>query len=424
MKNIFYIITSIGLFIVLVALSIVSIVKSNDLAEANLRLENSMKASLQEAVSDMRTLENDLSKLMISTDERSVNQLLSAVALKSAACGQALSQLPIVATGVQNTLKFTNQLSSYCVTVLNGEKIPNNFDKQIADFFDTCQKVNTELHKVESDVMTRKISLLTVNNGETESEGLFGSIDNKILEYPSVIFDGPFSDGQERNTPKEQKQEITDAQAIEYVKKLGFDCEFKGEMNGVVPVYTFESDKMNLQVTKNGGLLLMAISDRYIAEAKLSEEEAEQKALSFVEGLQLGEVKNVWQEFYGNYAIFNFAPVEDGAVIYPDIFKIKIALDNGDIIAFEGKNYVMNNRKRTMEQPALTVEEAEKKLKEGFLIETSRLCAISVNEREHLCYEFFGKFNDLDFAVYISAADGLEKASFRIISTETGKMVA
>lgn len=424
MKNIFYIITSIGLFIVLVALSIVSIVRTNDLSEANLKLENSMKASLQEAVSDMRTLENDLSKLMITANEKTTHQLLSAVALKSAACGQALSKLPIVATGVQNTLKFTNQLSSYCVTVLNGEQLPSNFDEQITDFFDTCQSVNTELNKVENDVLTRKISLLTVNNGETESEGLFGSIDNKILEYPSVIFDGPFSDGQERNTPKEEKQEIDEAQAIEYVKSLGFDCEFKGEMKGVVPVYSFESDKMSLQVTKNGGLLLMAISDRYIPEAILSEEEAEQKALEFVQKLQMGEVKNVWQEFYGNYAIFNFAPVIDTAVIYPDIFKIKIALDNGDIIAFEGKNYVMNNHKRTLEKATVSIEEAAKKIKDGFLTETTRICVISVNEKEHLCYEFFGKYNDLDFAVYISATDGEEKTSFRIISTETGKMVA
>ena len=212
--------------------------------------------------------------------------------------------------------------------------------------------------------------------------------------------------------------------AIEYVKNLGFDCEYKGEMKGVVPVYTFESDKMNLQVTKNGGMLLMAISDMYIEEAIISEEEAEEKALAFVEKLQIGKVKNVWQEFYGKYAIYNFAPAIEDTVLYPDIFKVKVALDNGDIIAFEGKNYVMNNHKRTLERATVSFKEAEKKLKEGFETKTSRLCLISVNEKEQLCYEFFGKFNDLDFAVYISAIDGEEKTSFRIISTETGKMVA
>ena len=84
----------------------------------------------------------------------------------------------------------------------------------------------------------------------------------------------------------------------------------------------------------------------------------------------------------------------------------------------------MNNHKRTLEKATVSIEEAAKKLKEGFLTETTRLCVISVNEKEHLCYEFFGKYNDLDFAVYISAMDGEEKTSFRIISTETGKMVA
>lgn len=428
MRKIFYVVLSLGLLVILGAVSIFAVVQSNRLRETSLKLENTLKASLQEALSDMRTLENDLSKLMITVNEKSATKLLSSVALKSAACGQALSELPIVATGVQNTLKFTNQLSSYCVTTLNnystGQKLPENFDKQITDFFNTCKSINGELQKVENDVLTDKISLLNVNNGETETEGIFGSIDNNLLEYPSVIFDGPFSDGQERTVPKEDRAEITKDQAIQYVEKLGFNVNYKGEMNGVMPVYLFENEKTSVQVTKKGGLLLMAMSDRMVENASLSEEEAEERALKFVEKLEYGNVKNVWQEYYGNYAVFNFAPVINDTVIYPDIFKVKIALDNGEIIAFEGKSFVMNNRQREIEKVQISLESAQAKLKDGFLVETTKLCVISVNEKEMLCYEFFGNFNDLDFAVYISAVDGEEKTSFRIISTETGKMVA
>ncbi len=427
MRKIFYQILALGLLIVLGAISAVLVIRTNDLNEMNLKYENRMKASLMEAAQDMRTLENDLSKLMITVNEKSATQLLSTIALKSAACGQALSELPIVATGVQNTLKFTNQLSSYCVTVLNnysvGVGLPENFDTQINDFFNTCKNVNIELQKVENDVICDKISLLTVNNGETETEGLFGSIDNDLLEYPSVIFDGPFSDGQERTTPKKQREEILREEAIKYVENLGFNCQYKGEVNGVVPVYLFENENTSVQVTKNGGLLLMMISDRTVEEATLSEEEAEKKALEFVEKLEFGTVKNVWQEFYGNYAVFNFAPMIDETVIYPDIFKVKVALDNGDIIAVESKSYIMNNRQREIPDVKISEEEAKNRLKDGFVVETSRLAIVSVNEKENLCYEFFGKFKNLDFAVYISALDGEEKTSFRIISTETGKMV-
>lgn len=412
----------------LMAVSTVLIFRTNDLSEMKLKYENSLKASLQEVFYDMRTLENDLSKLMITVNDKTATQMLSKVQMKSAACGQELSKLPIIATGVQNTLKFTNQLSSYCNTVLNSYshemQFPQNFDKQITEFFSTCKNVNTELSKLENDVLNKKISLLTVNDGQTENEGIFGSIDNDLLEYPSVIFDGPFSDGQERNTPKTRRDTVSIEKATEYVKNLGFNVNFKGEINGIVPAYLFENEKTSVQITKEGGLLLMVISDRQIEESIISETDAEKKALEFTKKLNFGEVKNVWQEYYSNYAVFNFAPVVDEVVIYPDIFKVKVALDNGEIVGFEGKSYIMNNQERLFDEIKISENDAKQQLKDGFLVESARLCLISVNEKENLCYEFFGTFNEMTFAVYISATDGNEKTSFRILSTETGRMAA
>ena len=106
MKKVLSIIVILSLFILLCGVSAYAIIMSSHCDEANLRLENTYKADLQEAVSGMRMVEADLSKLMITGNEASVSQLLSTIALESSACQQALSSLPIVATGVQNTLKF------------------------------------------------------------------------------------------------------------------------------------------------------------------------------------------------------------------------------------------------------------------------------------------------------------------------------
>ena len=166
---------SVGLIIVLMAVGIVLIFRTNDLSKTKIKYENSLKSSMAEVFYDMRTLENDLSKLMITVNDKTATRMLSTVQMKSAACAQALSKLPVVATGVQNTLKFTNQLSSYCNTVLNNYSsdsvFPQNFDKQISEFFSTCKNVNGELAKLENSILNKEISLLEVNNG-TESEGI------------------------------------------------------------------------------------------------------------------------------------------------------------------------------------------------------------------------------------------------------------
>lgn len=427
MKKVLSVVVILTLFLLLCGVSAYAIIVSTQREEANLRLENTYKADLQEAVSGMRMVEADLSKLMITGNESSISQLLSTIALESSACQQALSSLPIVATGVQNTLKFTNQLSSYCVTALHlltgSNTLPENFDEQIAGFFQTCRDVNSQLSVVEDEVLTGVISLLTVNTEEAESEGMFGSIADDMVEYPSVIFDGPFSDGQAQNTPKQPREDVTPEEAAQYLASLGFQAEFAGQMEGNVPVYTFTAENLDIQVAKQGGLLLMALNSRAVGEVVLTQEEARNAAEAFVQKLAYGECDLVWQENYSNCIVFNFTSVQDSIVMYPDIFKVKVAMDTGEIVAFEGKSYIMNNFLREIPEVNVTSAQAQQRLKENFQVETSRICMIAVNNREELCWEYYGTYNDLSYAVYISAVDGLEKTSFRIISTDTGDMV-
>ena len=167
----------------------------------------------------------------------------------------------------------------------------------------------------------------------------------------------------------------------------------------------------------------MLIYSRNVGEAALSLEEGEEKAAEFAEKLGCGEVKEVWREYYGNTAVYNFAPVKNGVTIYPDLFKIKVALDNGDIISFEGKSYVMSEHEREIETPALTAKQASEKLKDGFETDTVRLCIISVDQKEHLAWELFGTYKDMRYAVYFDAITGKEVTSFRIINSESGEMV-
>lgn len=427
MKKILYVCFSLILTFVVLVLSVITIIKSNQLSEIKLKYENSLVSSTREAINDMRTIESDLSKLMITTDKKVIVQLLSILALKSSACAQELSKLPVVATGAQSTLKFANQLSSYSTVAIKnfseGLGFPENFDNQIIEFFTTCKKVNQELNILEADILNGNLSLMDIQEANHNVNGIFAQIDENLIEYPSVIFDGPFSDGQERETPKQNREPVTQKQAQDFIKSLGFNCDFDAEIGGQNPLYQFKNENTVVQITKNGGLLYLVVADERDTEPKLTKEQAQEKAEEFVEKLNLGNAKNIWQEYYGNFIVFNFAPEINQTVIYPDIFKVKVSLKDGSILGFEGKSYIMNNHKRNLPQIKFSKEQAQEKLKEGFLIETSRLALISINEQEQLCWEFFGKYNDLEFAVYFSATDGEEKTSFRILSTETGQMV-
>ena len=190
-----------------------------------------------------------------------------------------------------------------------------------------------------------------------------------------------------------------------------------------MPVYSFSAENLDIQISKQGGLLLMMLNSRTVGEAVLSVEEARSAAEAFVQKLNYGECDLVWQENYSNCIVFNFTSVQNGIVMYPDIFKVKVAMDTGEIVAFEGKSYIMNNFPREIPEVNITNSQAQLRLKENFNVETSRLCMIAINNQEELCWEYYGEYDGLSYAVYISAVDGKEKTSFRIISTDTGDMV-
>ena len=421
MKKVLLTVTAIVLFVLLCGMSVAAIRETARANEISLRYENSLKASLSTAIEDMRTLEGDLSKLMITSTRQ--KEMLAAVALKSAGCANALSGLPVVAKSAQNVLKFANQLSAYCTLAAKKDSLPENFEEQIYSFFTTCQNVNGQLAQMENQVQAGLISLVSTEKEIPESSGMFGSITDDIMEYPAVIFDGPFSDGQERTVPKRDRPEVRAEEAVVLLQHLNLNAEYTGEIDGVVPCYKFEGENFQAQVTKKGGLLLMLLCSRETGEATLSVEEGKEKAEEFAKKLGYGKVKEVWREFYGNTAVYNFAPIKNGVTLYPDLFKIKIALDNGDAVSFEGKNYIMNEHEREIEKPALSPARAAEKLKDGFDTDTVRLCVISADKKEYLAWEFFGTYKDMRYAVYFDADTGKEITSFRIINSESGEMV-
>ncbi len=416
MKKIFIIISTVLVACIVSALCVFGFSQQAKASKAYLALENAYSANVRLSSSALRTMEADLSKLMVCTDGEKQKILLSSLSQTSSSCAQALSGLPIISTQVQDTLKFANQVSSYCKSVL-ATTLPENFDNQITQFFATCQEVNKHLASAEDEIRTQDLSLLDLSS----DQGIFSSREQSLIDYPSVIFDGPFSDSQTESTPKTKRGEISIKEAQEKLAALGFNLAFSGESGGDIPCYLFSSENESALVTKQGGILLSYVSSYESENTTADENSLRAIAQDFAKKIS-PNVSVVWQEAYGNDYVFNFAPVKNGITLYPDLFKIKISFD-GKITGVEARGFFINNHERTIEDARISSFDAAKVLKQGFSVETTRLCVISLNEQELLCWEFFGKFADLDYAIYVSAISGKQETEFRIISTQTGKMV-
>ena len=123
----------------------------------------------------------------------------------------------------------------------------------------------------------------------------------------------------------------------------------------------------------------------------------------------------------GGAVTINYAYLQDNVTIYPDLIKVKIALDNGEVLGMETTGYLNNHTQRTIETPSISLEKAKASLNKKLSITREDLAIIPTEwNTEIFCYEFKGRVDDTDFLVYVNAQTGKEENILVIIDTPDG----
>ena len=117
----------------------------------------------------------------------------------------------------------------------------------------------------------------------------------------------------------------------------------------------------------------------------------------------------------------NYAAVQDGVLLYPDLIKVKVAMDNGDICSVECSGYIYNHETRENLTVSIGETEAKAKINKDVEIKNIRLAVIPKESKEEvLTYEIKGKIDNHDVLIYINAKDGREENVLLILETPGG----
>jgi spore germination protein len=121
-------------------------------------------------------------------------------------------------------------------------------------------------------------------------------------------------------------------------------------------------------------------------------------------------------------ATIAYAARENGVVIYPDQIKVKVALDNGEILAVDAKQYLMHHKTRTIPSPHLTPNKAEAAINPDLEVQRVQPAMIpdQAGTGEILTYEFLTRLGQETFLVYINAETGEEEQILQLIQTDGG----
>ncbi len=421
--------------------------------------KNQFQQAARDLLSHSQNMENFLAKAQASNSN--ANNLIHFTGAWQEANSSLsnLSKLPTENPGTTYIAQFLNQTSDFSYVLAQrlagGGSIRPDEQKVLADMAENARKTNASiedlLHRVEYDniawvkpqpnlaqrVMgwfrgTAEADTSDASQPATVAQGL-QLLDSQLQKLPPYQYEGRFTGKVTREPkglpPDEVSKEQAQQNLNDFFKKLGlsYNLQYQGDAQGIIPSYKFNVNgnaNIAAEASKRGGIPLYFSDGRDIGERKLSPEDAKSKAANYLRTLGYPSMYVTSVEDHDSYMTLSYVIVEDGVRIYPDKVIVRIAMDNGQLVNYVARPYLMFHTQRNLGKPKLSVAEARGHLKPDFKVTDTALVLLAKdNYSEVLCYEFRGHTDSEEFLIYINAATGFEEDMYRVIQTPTGEFL-
>ncbi len=406
-------------------------------------VQSGYNRALYDFVSNINNVKNEMLKLKISTNDTYTLTTISSIFAKSNSAKANLDILPFSQDSSDNTSKFLNQLSDFSYNlmrnILNGDKV-ENYMKNINSLYKKVEELSKITEEIYADLNSGKIKwdeLERVGNEKmkaanaNEEVSSVNSIGKTFTEYEGIIYDGAFSNHILTLKPAYLTDvELSSNDVKDIIRnKINIDnIEFKEEINGRIPLYVYEANvrdndvSKTIYATKNDGKIYQMISDRVVNEERINIEEAREFAKSFIQKLGIENIEPTYYLKQDNMVTISYAAIEEDVIIYSDLIKVKVALDDGEIMTFEANGYIYNHKDREI-NPSRTIEEARETLNSGINTTNERLAIIPTDSKDEvLTYEFKGTVEDQEFLVYVNANTLVTEKIYILLETPGGTL--
>ena len=405
--------------------------------------ENDNNMAFYQVVGYVQNVKTYLAKSMVSKSAEHGAEILTHVWREANLALSYLGMLPIESQELENTEKFLNQVSEYSYALsrknIDGSGLTDEDINKIKELYNYSNDLSNTLNEMADELNNGTLKWSDLMNNTEGSDiaevSTFDVIEENFHEYTGLIYDGAFS---EHITSSDKKGLTGDEIDEENAKKKAEDFIGKDKIketksngyveNGSIPVYRFEmithdNKTIGISISKKGGHVVFLNYNRDVNEEKITEQDAVQTGKEYLAEKGFKDMQETYYMKDNGFITVNYAYKQNDVVIYADLIKVKIALDNGEVIGLETTGYLNCHYDRNIPKNKISIEDARKHLSDKIQVTSEGLAMIPTEwKTEKFCYEFKGKIEDVDFIAYINAESGEEEDILIVTNTPNGTL--
>lgn len=434
---------NVAIFMTFGALIIFSLEMTNNFKRQKNLVQDEYNKSMYLAVSYINNVEVDLAKLLVTSTPKMSAVTLADIWKQANLAKECLEQIPVGQNSMANASKYLTQVSDFSYTLMKQNisdiKLTEEEYEKLKHIYEDSSKLSSKMSDIYDDLNAGRIKwdeLEKIGNEKLPDNDISNSISEvgkTFQNYEGLIYDGAFSDHLLSSEPKSLSQkEISEDDAKKYIEEVILNdekiekIEFKGESNGKIELYNFDvtldsKQKRTISITKNDCKLYLMIGDKKVKEQNISVDEAKKRGMEFLNKLGIDNMIETYYQKTENMIVINYAATQDDVILYPDLIKVKISLDDGKVYGVEAAGYIFNHTARNNLRPSISQEKAKSILNSSLEIISSDMALIPTESNsEILTYEFKGKIDNREFLIYINANNAREEKVLLVIDNKNG----
>ena len=377
------------LALIIATLGVVLYNKQKEYRQAS---ENTYNMAFYELVDYVQNVEVYLAKSLISTTPEHGAETLTNLWREANLAQSYLSMLPVESNELENTEKFLNQVSDYSYSLsrknIYNESLTQDDLNNLKELHSYSVELENTLNQLSEDLnngrfewgeLTKKGTVAFAQQVDNVSKESFSNLEENFHEYSGLIYDGAFSEhltssekkgltGEEieEEEAKQKAKEFIGKENIKEITNLGYS------ENATIPVYDFSitnnnDETINISISKKGGHVVYTNSNREVNSEIISQEEANEKGKQYLADKGFNDMKETYYLKQEGIVTINYAYNQNNVVVYPDLIKVKVALDNGEILGIETSGYLNNHTTRDISNVKITKEQAKETKLENLL---------------------------------------------------------